>query len=272
MATLKEIRLRLKSVVNIQKITKSMKMVSAAKYARAEKELRPARAYGACANDFFEKAEVHADPSKPNKLIVALTSDRGLCGGVHSSICKTIKLRLADDPSEANTKLILIGDKARQQLQKIHGHRVILSMGNIGKRPFTFLDAAFIADQILSTDYKFDCGDLYYNRFRSVISYRTSTMPMYTEENVNSAKQLLVYDSLDDETIQCYNEFAFVSRVYYALKEAQCSEQSARMSAMDSATKNADEMIYKLTMTFNRTRQAVITRELIEIISGAAAL
>ncbi|XP_045166275.1 ATP synthase subunit gamma, mitochondrial-like [Mercenaria mercenaria] len=274
MATLKEIRMRLKSVQNIQKITKSMKMVSAAKYARAERDLRPARSYGAGAEAFFEKIapEETEVEGKKKELIVAMSSDRGLCGGVHSNVCRAIKARLANKDTNVETKLILIGDKARSILQRLYGKDVILSMNNVGKTPPNFNDAAFIAEQITDAGFKFDSGTIYFNKFRNVVSYNTSALPLYTEEVVAAAPKLSEYDSVDDDVLKCYNEYMLASRIYYTLKEAACSEQSSRMTAMDSASKNAEEMIAKLTLTFNRTRQAVITRELIEIISGAAAL
>ncbi len=108
--------------------------------------------------------------------------------------------------------------------------------------------------------------------YRSVISYTTTKQPFYSVNLVSNAKNIGLYDSLDAETLRCYQEFQLASLLFYGLKENATSEQSARMSAMDNASKNAGEMINRLTLTFNRTRQAVITRELIEIISGASAL
>jgi len=262
----------LKSVTNIQKITKSMKMVSAAKYAKAERELGPARSYGLGASTFFEQAEVKQDNAKPNHLAVALTSDRGLCGGVHSSVVKMIKHSLTEKKPGTQTKMVIIGDKAKAMLQKLYGEDILVTFNEIGRKPPVFADAAKIASEITDLDYKFDYGSLYFNTFKSVVAYRTTEKPIFSIENVAEGDKLFMYDSLDDEVMRCYNEFALVSTLYYALKEAACSEQSSRMTAMDSASKNAGEMIDKLTLTFNRTRQAVITKELIEIISGAAAL
>lgn len=274
MATLKEIRLRLKSVQNIQKITKSMKMVSAAKYARAERDLRSARSYGIGADAFFEKIapEEKETEGKKSQVFIAMTSDRGLCGGVHSNVCRAIKAKMNAKESGVETKLILIGDKARNILQRLYGKDIILAFSNIGKAPPNFNDASFLAEQISNSGYKFDSASLFFNKFRNVVSYNTSNMTLYTEEVVAASPKLSEYDSVDEEVLKCYNEYMLASRIYYALKEAACSEQSSRMTAMDSASKNAEEMIAKLTLTFNRTRQAVITRELIEIISGANAL
>merc|ERR1711976_605883 len=133
-------------------------------------------------------------------------------------------------------------------------------------------DASLIANCIIDSGYEFDHGELYYNVFKSVVSYQTTIMPVYNSESVSSAEKLPLYDSLDDDVLRSYNEFALFSKVFYAMKEASCSEQSARMTAMDAASKNAGEMIDKLALAYNRKRQSVITTELIEIISGAAAL
>jgi F-type H+-transporting ATPase subunit gamma len=172
----------------------------------------------------------------------------------------------------SDTKLVLIGDKSKSVFQRTYGSDIVLSFNNIGKKPPTFLDAGYIAENILNLDMKFDIGNMYYNVFKSVISYKTSILPFFTNETLRQAKNMNVYDSVDDDVLQSYNEFLLLSSTYFCLKEAACSEQSSRMTAMDAASKNAGEMIDKLTLTFNRTRQAVITRELIEIISGAAAL
>lgn len=272
MATLKEIRMRLKSVSNIKKITSSMKMVSAAKYTRAERELRPARSYGAGASAFFKKIEATPEEDVKDQLIVALTSDKGLCGGIHSSVCKTIRSIMYEKAADKNIKLFLIGDKANQILTRLFAKDVLTVCKNIGKTPPNFNDASFLAQQITKAGYKYDAGTLFFNVFRSVVSYTTTQMPIFTDANIQTAPKLYDYDSVDESTLQCYNEFMLASRLYYAMKENACSEQSARMTAMDAASKNADEMIVKLNLTYNRTRQAYITRELIEIISGAEAL
>merc|ERR1712154_459156 len=272
MATLKEISLRLKSVTNVQKITKSMKMVSAAKYARAERELRPARTYGIGAKAFYQTAEVEQDKSKPNHLVVALSSDRGLCGGIHSAVAKYIRAMVEEQGANAETKLVVIGDKAKAVLSRTMPENILYSFNDYGKRPPIFSDASLVANTILNSGYDYDRSTLIYNLFKSVISYETSEMPLFSAKAIENAAKYNLYDSLDEDVLLCYNEFSMTSLILYAMKEGACSEQSARMTAMDAASKNAGEMIDKLTLTFNRTRQAVITRELIEIISGAAAL
>ncbi|XP_052758109.1 ATP synthase subunit gamma, mitochondrial [Galleria mellonella] len=271
MATLKSISIRLKSVKNIQKITQSMKMVSAAKYTRAERELKAARPYGEGAVQFYERAEVTPPEDENKQLYIAMTSDRGLCGAVHTGVSKVIRTRLSE-PGAENIKVICVGDKSRAILQRLYGKHIICVANEIGRLPPTFTDAAKIASAILSSGYEFGYGKIVYNKFKSVVSYEQSNLPLFSQKSVQSAPKLATYDSLDSEVIQSYMEFSLASMLFYALKEGACSEQSARMTAMDNASKNAGEMIDKLTLTFNRTRQAVITRELIEIISGAAAL
>jgi len=125
---------------------------------------------------------------------------------------------------------------------------------------------------VLNCGYEFDQGSVIFNKFRSVISYKTENRPVFSNETVANAESMGVYDDIDADVLRNYQEFALVNLIYFGMKESTTSEQSARMTAMDSASKNASEMIDKLTLTFNRTRQAVITKELIEIISGAAAL
>jgi len=272
MATLKEIRLRLKSVTNIQKITKSMKMVSAAKFSRAERELKAMRPYGEGATSFYDRVDVVADDSKPNQVIVGLSSDRGLCGGVHSTIAKAIKADLAEQGSDKVTKLVIVGDKAKLLLQKQYAENFLITVKETGRLPPSFQDASIVCQEILGSDFNFDSLNIYYNKFKSVISYDTVKKAMFSMDSLKEGKAFSLYDSLDDDILECYNEYTLANLIYFGMKEQACSEQSARMTAMDSASKNASEMIDNLTLTFNRTRQAAITRELIEIISGAAAL
>ncbi|TPP63979.1 ATP synthase subunit gamma [Fasciola gigantica] len=275
MATLKDVAMRLKSVKNIQKITSSMKMVSASKFARAERELRPSRPYGKGAQVFYESTDLAAVDTqpKPNTLLVAITSDRGLCGGANSSVVKTIRnLVQANSDYEKTTKLVLVGDKSRAMMIRQFRNMFLLSFSDVGKKAPTFEDAALIADSLLKSEYNFDKAVMYFNTFKTVVSYITTPQNLYSTREVASSSKLSLYDSVDDDLLQSYNEYLLTSLIYFALKESAASEQSARMTAMGAATKNAGEMIDRLTLMFNRTRQAAITRELTEIISGAAAV
>uniref|UniRef100_A0A8C4Z1J1 ATP synthase subunit gamma n=1 Tax=Gadus morhua TaxID=8049 RepID=A0A8C4Z1J1_GADMO len=272
--TLILVTIRLKSIKNIQKITKSMKMVAAAKYARAERQLKPARVYGTSALALYEKAEIKAPEEKVAKhLIIGVSSDRGLCGAIHSGVAKAIKAQIGIMAGTGTDVMVVnIGDKLRAILHRTHGKHILMTCKEVGRKPPTFADASIIAGEVLNSGYEFDQGSVIFNRFRSVISYKAENRPVFSNETVANSESMGVYDDIDADVLRNYQEFALVNLIYYGMKESTTSEQSARMTAMDSASKNASEMIDKLTLTFNRTRQAVITKELIEIISGAAAL
>ena len=273
MATLKAISMRLKSVKSIQKITKSMKMVSAAKFARAERELKPARTFGQGAKAMYEASDLASEEvEKKNYLAILLSSDRGLCGAVHSNVAKTIRAELSGELANYDTKLVIIGDKLKTMLSKKHREKFLMTVNDYGKKNPVFGDASRLAEEVLASGVHYDTGGIYYNHFKSVISYRTTKIPIFPLEQLEASDKLAVYDDVDQDTLQSFNEFSLAALIFYGMKEGACSEQSSRMTAMDSASKNAGEMIEKLTLKFNRTRQAVITKELIEIISGAAAV
>jgi len=248
--------------------------VSAAKYAKAERELKPARPYGEGAQSFYTHitSGEEAKQNKPKHLLVLMTSDRGLCGAVHTSIAKEAKAQLLAKAADSDIKIICVGDKSKAILQRLYSQHILMSGNEIGRQPPTFGDASRIAQAILTSGFDFDQGEIVFNRFKTVVSYKTSKMPIMTAATVSQKEKLTEYDSIDDDVLQSYTEYSLVSLIYYALKECATSEQSSRMTAMDGASKNAGEMISKLQMQFNRTRQAVITRELIEIISGAACV
>ncbi|XP_048223375.1 ATP synthase subunit gamma, mitochondrial isoform X1 [Perognathus longimembris pacificus] len=273
MVTLKDITRRLKSIKNIQKITKSMKMVAAAKYARAERELKPARVYGVGSLALYDKADIKAPEDKKKHLLIGVSSDRGLCGAIHSSVAKLIKSEVATLTAAGKEVMVVgVGDKLRGILHSTHSDKFLVTFKDVGRKPPTFGDASVIALELLNSGYEFDEGSIIFNRFRSVISYKTEEKPIFSLDTIASAESMSVYDDIDSDVLQNYQEYSLANIIYYSLKESTTSEQSARMTAMDNASKNASEMIDKLTLTFNRTRQAVITKELIEIISGAAAL
>merc|ERR1711899_456204 len=259
MANLKAIAIRLKSVKNIQKITQSMKMVSAAKYARAERDLKAARPYGVGAQSFYENAQVGRDaegkvvPAEAGQkeLYVALTSDRGLCGAIHSSICKAIRNELLEKPNLDNVAIICVGDKSRAQLARLFAKNILCVGSDIGRLTPQFGDASKVASAILNSGFEYDVGKMYYNQFKSVVSYQTSELPIFSQGAVDSAEKISLYDSLDADVLQSYMEYSLASMIYYCLKEGACSEQSSRMSAMDNSSKNAGEMIDKLTLKFN---------------------
>lgn len=271
------------------------------RYARAERDLRQARPFGEGAKQFYAVADIQPPTDNGKELMVAMTSDRGnfsqpfnashmhfigncfffissrllgLCGAVHTGIARTIRNDLQSRPeaNSDNAKIACVGDKSRAILQRILAKHFIFVANELGRLPPTFLDASKVANNILNSGYEFTHGRIIYNKFKSVVSYACTSIPIFSVKQVESAENIAVYDSLDADVIKDYLEYSLASLIFYAMKEGACSEQSSRMTAMDNASKNAGEMIDKLTLTFNRTRQAVITRELIEIISGASAL
>ncbi|XP_064400573.1 ATP synthase subunit gamma, mitochondrial-like [Halichondria panicea] len=272
MATLKELSIRIKSVTNIEKITKSMKMVSAAKYQMAERQLKPARAYGEGAQALYDKAEVIDEERKPKHLIIAVTSDRGLCGGIHSNVARNIRATLLATQDRSNTMVVCVGDKTRSIIQRFFRENLLLHFTDVGKKPPVFEEAMFVAQNILDSGFEYDSAEIVYNRFKNVISYDTLNKFLIPFDKLAQSEKMLVYDDVDEDVLLCYHEMTLANLIFHTLKEGACSEQSSRMTAMDGASKNAGDMISKLTLTYNRTRQAVITRELIEIISGAAAV
>ncbi|XP_052752522.1 ATP synthase subunit gamma, mitochondrial-like [Galleria mellonella] len=300
MVQLKQVSLRLKSIKSIQKITKTMKMVSASKFTKAERELQAARPFGYGPRKFYEssqlvlgkvdvkKDEKAKEPSAPEpvtekieekdtkkvrRIYVAVTSDRGLCGGIHSGVARRIRREMTAREAEAPThKLVCIGDKSRLLLHRTFSDSMLVSVKDIGRIAPVFTDASIMAAAITDAGYTYDVGEIYYNKYFTPVKYEMTIVPFFNKFKIESAPNINAFDDVEADQLECYAEWTLAALIYYALKEAAASEQSARMAAMDNATKNAAEMIRKLTLLFNRTRQAVITRELIEIISGAAAL
>lgn len=266
MATLKDIKARLTSVKSIQKITASMKMVSAAKFSRAEKALAVGRPFMAGPNKIAEVNDMVVSNEDKGKLIVALSSDRGLCGGCHSYISKAVRPMLNADPE---AKLVVVGDKVRGQLMRGYADKMVFAITDAGKKPPSFDEATAICNAISEYNIEWSKGAIVYNKFVSAIAYDQTKAPVMSVEEMNSS--MSGYE-LADEDMSAYQEFFMATTMYGALLEAKASEESARMSAMENATNNAGDMIESLSLLYNRTRQAVITNELIEIISGAAAV
>lgn len=266
MATLKDIKARLTSVQGIQKITASMKMVSAAKFSRAEKALAVGRPFMAGPKAVAEQNNLEVSDADKGKLIVALSSDRGLCGGCHSYISKAVRPMLEADPE---AKLVVVGDKVRGQLSRVYGKNMVFAITDAGKKPPSFDEATAVVNAINEHVPSWTKGALVYNTFVSAIQYDQTKTPIF---NTGEMELAMSKYEIEDEDWLAYNEFFLASAMYGAMLEAKASEESARMSAMENATNNAGDMIESLALLYNRTRQAVITNELIEIISGAAAV
>ncbi|KAF8456227.1 ATPase, F1 complex, gamma subunit domain-containing protein, partial [Terfezia claveryi] len=243
-----------------------MKIVASTKLARAQKAMSDSRTYGQNSNTVFEKAETKPLESGKTLLIVA-SSDKGLCGGIHSQLTKATRRRLSKDP---NVDIVILGEKVKAPLARASARNIKLSFSNVGKNIPTFMEAQAIADQITQLDTQYDNVEIIYNAFRSAISYEPDAIPAFSEDVFKNSANFSAFE-IEDEQLPNFREFALANTIYWALAEGHACEQSARRNAMDNASKNAGEMINKFQILFNRTRQAVITGELVEIITGAAA-
>jgi len=270
MATLKEIQVRLKSIKNIAKITKSMKMIASTKLVRAQKAMESARAYGEASHSLLKVLEPKATEGKT--LIIACSSDRGLCGAIHGTIAKPIRNRLRQEADKMG--VVVIGDKVRGQVTRANRNAVVASFNSVGKNIPTFDEAAQITELVLAHKKISEFGKLevYYNRFKSVIAYELDVIPVFPENVLSVSDKLSQFELEDDAVLKNLAEFTLANAVFHGLVEGNASEMAARRTAMENATKNASDMIDKLTMVYNRSRQATITNELVDIITGASAL
>ncbi|MBI3709490.1 MAG: F0F1 ATP synthase subunit gamma [Proteobacteria bacterium] len=293
MPSLKSFRVRIASVKSTQKITAAMKMVAAAKFRRAQEQAVAARPYaermarmlgslaGAVSGDDGPRLLVGTGSDKVHLVVVA-TSDRGLCGAFNSTIVRGARQLIRQLLSEGKTvKILCVGRKGRDQFRRDYGGRIVETIEEVGRRRLSFADARRVADRILALFEagEFDVCTLYYNRFKSAITQivtRQQLVPFPVEGVAagadGEAKAIYEFEPDEAEILADLLPRNLAVQVYRALLENSASEQGARMTAMDNATRNAGDMIKKLTLQYNRQRQASITKELIEIISGAEAI
>ncbi|RPA90549.1 ATP synthase F1 gamma [Choiromyces venosus 120613-1] len=265
-ATLREIEGRLKSIKNIEKITNTMKIVASTKLARAQRAMSESRTYGQTSNTVFDKAETK--PQEGGKtLIIASSSDKGLCGGIHSQITKAVRRKLLETP---DADLVILGEKCKAQLGRSSAKNIVMNFANVGKDIPTFAEAQTIADQIFQLEKDYDNIEIIYNNFKSAISYEPGSAYAFSEEAIKNSANFTAFE-IEDEQLANLREYALANTIFWALSEGHACEISARRNAMDNASKNAGDMINRFQILFNRTRQAVITGELVEIITGAAA-
>ncbi|KAF9078451.1 ATPase, F1 complex, gamma subunit domain-containing protein [Rhodocollybia butyracea] len=277
MATLREIELRLKSVRNIEKITKSMKMIASTKLAKAQRAMQSGKLYGEANAEVFETAKEGSTSSR--KLFLVISSDKGLCGGIHSSVTKATRRAFNNVPDspipgvtvDADSPIMVIGDKSKAQLARIYPNNFQLTFNQIGRDVPTFADAAGVADLVVKSDVEYDSIVIIYNKFVSAISYEAAAMEVKGEKALKESEGFKKYEMEDDFT-KDLAEFSLANALYATLTESHACENSARRNAMDNASKNAGDMIGSLTMQYNRGRQAAITNELVDIITGASAL
>ncbi|KAJ2797937.1 atp3 gamma subunit of the F1 sector of mitochondrial F1F0 ATP synthase [Coemansia furcata] len=268
MATLKEIQNRLKSVTNISKITASMKMIASTKTTRAQRAMTVARNYGKVSDDFVKQAEVKPVEGA-KELLITVSSDKGLCGGIHSSLSRRSRKYLGEN---GETPVVILGDKAKVQVQRAYPGNIRYSFNQIGSTIPTYDETSAIASVILNDkSIEFDNAKLIYNKFVSAIAFETDSIECYPISQIVEAPNFNAYEYQED-ILENLNEFLFANNLYWALVEGHAAEMAAKRTAMENATKNAGDMINRLTLQYNRGRQAVITNELIDIITGASAL
>ena len=291
MPNLKDLKVRINSVQSTQKITSAMKMVAAAKLRRAQEQAEEARPYSqrmdrmiaALAGKMSNVGgpELLAGTGSEEKfLIVVMTADRGLCGGFNSSIVRATRKRIAElQENGKSVKLLCVGKKGADQLRRDASDLITDALEGITRGPIEFAAASDIGArliQMFEAD-EFDVCSLIYNKFQSAMTQivtEQQIIPASVAGETNTTPSIGAYEYEPDEE-QILAELLprnVSTQIFSALLENTASEHGARMTAMDSATRNAGDMIDKLTLTYNRTRQAFITKELIEIISGAEAL
>ncbi len=295
MPSLKDLRIRINSVKSTQKITSAMKMVAAAKLRRAQEQAEAARPYaermermlGSLAASMAGQEGAPALLAGTGKdavqLVVAMTSDRGLCGGFNSSIVRGARRLIRElQAGGKQVKVLCVGRKGRDQLRRDLGNLIIGTIEDVGKPRLTYGSVERVAQRISSmyAAGEFDACTIIYNRFKSAMTQIVTTQqlipfaPPLESAGAETATSGAVYEYEPDEAeilAQLLPRNLSV-QLYRALLENNASEQGARMTAMDSATRNAGDMINRLTINYNRSRQAYITKELIEIISGAEAV
>jgi F-type H+-transporting ATPase subunit gamma len=293
MASLKDLRNRISSVKATRKITKAMQMVAAAKLRRAQEAATAARPYAERMDVMLGNLGRRANPDTAPKLLVGtskdevhllivMTAERGLCGGFNSNIAKLARADAIRLRAEGKTvKIITVGRKGADNLRRDLGSRIIDRVDLRGQKAITFAIASNIAGKVLSLfdAGEFDVATLYFSEFKSVITQKPTALQLIPtklppETNAQATGAAAVYEFEPDEN-EILAELLprnLATQIYRGLLENAASEQGARMSAMDNATRNAGDMIDRLTLNYNRQRQANITKELIEIISGAEAL
>lgn len=293
MPNLKDLKVRINSVKSTQKITSAMKMVAAAKLKRAQGAAEAARPYAVRMDRMIAAlgAKVSSDGGPKLlsgtgrddvHLIVVATADRGLCGGFNSSIVRAARRKIDKLVAEGKTvKVMTVGRKGREQLRRLHGDKIISSKENLARTVVGFSVADEIGRELIRRfeDGEFDVASIFYNRFQSAMTQIVTeqrlipaSLPEVEEENTGELKALYEFEPDEESILAALLPRNVATQIYTALLENAASEHGARMTAMDNATRNAGDMINKLTLTYNRTRQAYITKELIEIISGAEAL
>ena len=292
MPSLDDLKKRIKSVKSTQKITKAMKMVAAAKLRKAQESAEKGRPYSQkMQNIILNLTNSINDPQNAPKLLIGngndktylclvLTADRGLCGGFNSNICKLAKKNFRKILKEGKElKIITVGSKGLDQIRREYGKYVIQKFSFKDKKKITFIEAEIIGNEIINLFHnnEFDKCILFYNNFKNVMTQvpqAQQIIPTEKQQPTENTKEILSYEFEpdEDEILEDLLPKNISTQIFKAFLENAASEQGSRMTAMDNATRNAGDLVDKLTINYNRSRQASITKELIEIISGAESL
>ncbi len=291
MPSLDDLKKRIKSVKSTQKITKAMKMVAAAKLRKAQENAEKGRPYSQkMQNIILNLTKSISDPENAPKLLVGtgkdktylcvvLTADRGLCGGFNSNICKLAKTNFKNIISQGkNLKIITVGSKGLDQIKREYSNFIIKKFSFKEKKQISFNEAEIIGKEIINlfNQNEFDKCILFYNNFKNVITQVPQAQQIIPAENKSSILRdenlSYEFEPEEDEILEDLLPKNISTQVFKAFLENAASEQGSRMTAMDNATRNAGDLVDKLTINYNRSRQASITKELIEIISGAESL
>ena len=294
MPSLKDLRNRIDSVKSTKKITQAMKMVAASKLKKAQALAEKGRSYSS-GLDSIVKGLVNSSENiehpllgnnvddKNSSLIIVVSSDRGLCGGLNSNIAKAVKKKIVElEGKKKSASLVCIGKKGFDLLSGLYEYMFNFEVKHINISEIDYKSTEEIGKKILNSFYKNDFQEcsLFYNHFNSVISQEVKVEKLipYSKsvetdrENQNNIDTYFEYEPNEEEVLSKILPKNFIVQIYKAILESRASEQGARMTAMDNATRNAGDMIDNLSLKYNRQRQAIITKELIEIISGAEAL
>ena len=286
MASLDDLKKRIASVKSTQKITKAMKMVAAAKLRRAQESAEKGRPYSEKMNNvILNLSDVISDKENAPKLLsgtgndkvhlcVVMTSDRGLCGSFNSNIIKKAKsyfVKLSEEGKDL--KIVTVGSKGNDQLKRIYGDRIIANISFKESKNANYFDAEKVGKMVIEKfeAEEFDVCTIFYNQFKNVITQIPQSqqiIPLKTDNSEeNKSEDSYEFEPDEDEILSNLLPKNISTQIFKAMLENSASEQGSRMSAMDSTTRNANELVDRLTIEYNRSRQAAITKDLIEIIS-----
>ena len=290
MPSLDDLKKRIKSVKSTQKITKAMKMVAAAKLRRAQESAEKGRPFSEKMNNvILNLSSSISDKDSASKflvgtgkdtthLCVVITADRGLCGGFNTNICRKAKNYFEKILKEGKIlKIFTVGSKGHDQLKRLYGKYIIEKINFKGLKKITYKEAEDTGKIIIKlfNESQFDVCKIFYNRFKNVITQipqEQQIVPIEKQKEVKISDNFYEFEPEENEILDDLLPKNISTQIFKAFLENAASEQGSRMTAMDNATRNAEDLVDKLTINYNRSRQAAITKELIEIISGAESL